>query len=109
MACHSLSKVTIRACDIVGEANRAAVDHALGDIFPLLLEKGMASPAKEVMGIRWVGGGEGEGGEVGEEGGGEGGAKEGRREWVRAKRKKGKVEMCVGGLTLEEVGKEWCT
>ena len=72
------------------------MDRALGDIFPLLLEKGMASPAKEVMGIRWVGGEEGEGGEVGKEGGG-------REERSKAggngsgKRERGKVEMCGGG------------
>ena len=62
MACQSLSKVTLRSCDLVGgEANRASVDLALADIFPLLLEKGMASPAKEVRGIRWAV--EGRGGE----------------------------------------------
>ena len=54
MACQSLSKVTLRSCDLVGEANRASVDLALADIFPLLLEKGMASPAEEVRGIRWA-------------------------------------------------------
>ena len=46
--------MTLRSCDLVGEANHASVDLALADIFPLLLEKGMASPAEEVRGIRWA-------------------------------------------------------
>ena len=32
-----------------------SVDRALAEIFPLLLEKGMASHAEEVRGIRWGG------------------------------------------------------
>ena len=52
VTCIMLSKVTIRVCDPSGPVPAPLVTKAMGELLPILLNKGVPSTADEVRGVR---------------------------------------------------------